>query len=646
MMLLKILALGVLVIGLTQYVAPLGDLHLNLTTRNTEMLRSIADTTEDYAGRHTVILLRREFIASTIADNIINSLTNPMMIIDEEKIPAMRKFVILLPQKNFNYTNLMPSLNHGKMSVYLAVFQHPDFDEETITDLFEEFWSVRIFSVLALWESGENKSIGLYTYKPFSKFHCWNRGQLILLDTWDPVKGSMSKGRKFSFDFKNFYGCDIRCLGITRPPDNIMIRQDDGSWTSDGVGGKVLEIVAKKLNFNPVISVINNNVSEEYGWYFTEGPGELISKALIEEQYDLAYGWFSEAEYGYHGVERTQKTSIDCFGWAVPYRAGPKPDSWSNYVREFSMPVWLMVFISVVGATLTLYFVPALMRAKTDGRFRNVWYSLMYTISTLIEQPHHEKIQASSLRIFISNWLWFGLVITTAYKAMLGSYMAVPLLGPEFMTTEDVIYSKLHVGGGQETLRLLNHIAVRSARTRVLLQRYETLKPQDFGLVTQRIVRDRDFAVFGVKRFIYHYSIPEAKRLRVRIPVRFIPGCLLRPHTTQFMLKKNSYLRNPINRILLRLVESGIIEKWVVHLGRNVVLTVERIKGRSLKLSRCYAPFVLLFIGICISYAVLNAEITMAKKKQKAKENSMLFIKRDLGNHESGLPHPIYPYLP
>ncbi|XP_015374084.1 PREDICTED: uncharacterized protein LOC107169015 [Diuraphis noxia] len=141
------------------------------------------------------------------------------------------------------------------------------------------------------------------------------------------------------------------------------------------------------------------------------------------------------------------------------------------------------------------------------------------------------------------------------------------------------------------------------------MERLQLLPPTNFEQVIDRLVVKRDIALFEVKRFMYYFSIPQAKRIKVKIPIRFLPGCLLRTHTTQFMFNGGSYLIEPVNAVLSTLFETGIVDHWITHLGSNKVLPLEKIRGRVLKLVRLKEAFLFLFFSYAVASIVLVVEI-------------------------------------
>lgn len=192
--------------------------------------------------------------------------------------------------------------------------------------------------------------------------------------------------------------------------------------------------------------------------------------------------------------------------------------------------------------------------------------------------------------------------------------MTVPPRGIEFTRMEQILESNLITMATPRSMRIMNATTATTTISRKFMQRLQQLPFTNFEHVIDRLVVKRDIALFEVKRFMYYYSIPQAKRIKVKIPIRFLPGCLLRTHTTQFMFNGGSYLTEPVNAVLSTLFETGIVDHWIVHLGSNKVLPLEKIRGRVLKLVRLKEAFLFLFFSYSIAFIVLIGEICWSRR--------------------------------
>lgn len=239
---------------------------------------------------------------------------------------------------------------------------------------------------------------------------------------------------------------------------------------------------------------------------------------------------------------------------------------------------------------------------------------IFFVYHTTIDQPIRVQPVWCSLRTFTIHWFWYCMVINVAYKASLGSFMTVPPHGIEFTNMEQILDSQLITMASPRSLQIINGTIATTRISRKFMKRLQLLPPTNFEHIIDRLVIKRDIALFEVKRFMYYYSKSQAKRIKVKIPIRFLPGCLLRTHTTQFMLNGGSYLTDSVDPVLRTLFETGIVDHWITHLGSNKVLPLEKIRSRVLRLVRLKEAFLFLFFGYGVAFIVLLGEICWSNR--------------------------------
>lgn len=317
-----------------------------------ELLNCLSKITRTYFDRHTIYLCFNEEVNTVDFDSFANGVKSPKVIMPYSSITEMKsvKGVHLFLAEDGLYTKL---LNTVQQSYFVAVWtRHQPMNN--IRRVFRDFWGngkhVNIIGLMVT----DDRSVDVFTYMPFSYYGCSKLGRPYHLDHWE--NGTFqSSVNLFSHKPKigNMLGCPLKCVGNEHPPDTVM-RFNGQHWTTSGVGGKVLEIVAKYMNFTPVITSPKSiNLSEMYSWYNSGDVLDKITSMLYTDEADLAFGWYSYAMYNNeYNTELAKTTSVDCLGWAVPYRAGPSPQPWTNYVYEFDRIGWMFIgsmFIIAVG---------------------------------------------------------------------------------------------------------------------------------------------------------------------------------------------------------------------------------------------------------------------------------------------------------
>lgn len=323
-----------------------------------ELFNCLANVTQTYFDRRTIYLNFDESRRVAMADYTITvdafsravqspKVIMPYALLASEVQQVKGAFAFLAEDRL--YAQL---LNSTQQSHFVAVWTRPTTMND-IRRVFRDFWGTgKHVNVIGLVALDDGATVKAYTYQPFTSYGCGKLGRPLLLDRWQ--NGAFRSGVDlFSYKPKtgNMRGCPLVCVGNEHPPDTVLWH-DQYRWTTSGVGGEVLQIVAQHMNFTPVITSPKGDQREMYSWYNNADVLNNITAMLNAEEADLAFGWYSYATHDEYNTRLAKTTSIDCLGWAVPYRAGPPPRSWTNYANEFDRLSWLFIgfmFIVVVG---------------------------------------------------------------------------------------------------------------------------------------------------------------------------------------------------------------------------------------------------------------------------------------------------------
>lgn len=565
--------------------------------------------TDSFVWRSTIVVFEEEIDQIPWIDTLLRSIGKPKIILGKGNPMDLYGFYILFPEFGTSYVGRFCSRNHVE-SKFLLVWTEP-VRQQYIVKVFEQFWRDRRMNVVALSKQKHGHDLKFHSFSPFTEDKCGSVGRPVLINVWNRTTGEfILPSNLFANEKLNFKGCSLNVITNNQPPDSF-VRFDGkyGQWRAAGVGNKILKVAEKYFNFTSIISTSDLYVNLNHTWYYSSQELNRICDAVNNEQADLAIGWYSYASIEMDNldsrVELGRVSSIDCFGWAVPYRAGARPPNLSYFTEEFEPRTWCLILVTFVVACIMFY---CIMR-------RNLLLSNLLVFQTLLEQPvvvNSAQLRQTSFRILFANFCFYSLVVAAAYRASFASFITVSFQGREFTSVSDILESSLQIYGSPEMLKVLKVTAAETNSGAKVLSRFHLLPPGDYTEVMKRVIRRRDIAVLGVKRSLYYYSVSEAKRIKVKIPFRFIPGCLIRPHSTHFLFKRGSYLARPFNVLLNRLFESGIIPHWILHLGSNKVLPTEKFKGRTLRLCFLKEPLYFLAGGYVLSILVFSAEVFLS----------------------------------
>lgn len=186
-----------------------------------------------------------------------------------------------------------------------------------------QFWQFKLVNVVVLVTT--NRSITIFGYNPYLEYSC-NLPKIIEIDRCNIRQGSFVNSNNLfplAETLTNLNKCKLYCFVKNRPPDSLVRRKEDETWELDGVGGKLMEIVQKRINFTAVIQTPELTVTaDKYGYDISRGFPELVANLLNNLTVDFAFGIYSHIIYDNPTTEFAASAVSECYGWAVPAHSG------------------------------------------------------------------------------------------------------------------------------------------------------------------------------------------------------------------------------------------------------------------------------------------------------------------------------------
>ncbi|CAL8144820.1 unnamed protein product [Orchesella dallaii] len=268
---------------------------------------------------------------------------------------------------------------------------------------------------------GDNKQVSYYT----TCVYC-DKGRPILQEITVPPKKSASfqltkvfpdflknfQGKQFTVSTPALAGWLIEIRKIS--PDTWKIRR--------GVMNFCFEHLMNKYNFT----------AKHFPSIGGGGTGFFIAtnKTWIGTVGDVLSG---ASEIGHTTGQIYNRNKVVGFSspivyeWLIFTTGKPLPHfSWKSVHRPFKPEVWMFVIGCIVVAFFTMEW---LLNATYKGEYNDERLMvIMYLVQSFLGQcaTNLEKIPRNSTRMFISFWLIFALLITTAYRSKLVSFLAFP----------------------------------------------------------------------------------------------------------------------------------------------------------------------------------------------------------------------------
>uniref|UniRef100_A0A1B6ECL1 Uncharacterized protein n=1 Tax=Clastoptera arizonana TaxID=38151 RepID=A0A1B6ECL1_9HEMI len=569
------------------------------------VLECVLDITDKYSGRRTFIFLSEEIENNQFAETLILNLSGVKEIVSPQNLTNQEGFFIFIARKNRYYSKILESITSVDNSRFLLIWLQPESNLLQVRSVFEEFWKFEFLDVIALVEM-KYGGLSIYTYFPFTNTRCSDSGPPVLIDTWSHRNSMFTRQKKLYDRYEkiyNLYGCPIQCSGSNRPPDSIIEQLTNTTYNYSGSAGLLFKFITLHMNFTPIINRVSDTTLNNEGNFVNES--SVIANDVASRRVDIGFGMFSRLLDLHSKISFVKETNMDCFTWAVPTGAADGPSMWSTYVGEFSWVIWLLICIYIIIAYFVLRFISNYAKNE-NAQFKNLVNLGFFVYNSFIGAPINELPRTTSFRSFVAAWLYYSLVLSAAYQASLGSFATVPASIANIEDTTQLSRTKFSITGSPQMFYILNSSSDTSYAIRTLLKRFEVLPPGYILPNIERIVVQRDVAVFAAKGLLSFFN----NKLRSNnLSVTYLQSqCVIKSPASPLIVRRVSPLLEPLSVIVGRLFEAGMLIRWE-SISKPVEMNANGLITPKLYLKQMQGAFTFLITGLIVSFIVFIAEL-------------------------------------
>ncbi|KAK9503496.1 hypothetical protein O3M35_010041 [Rhynocoris fuscipes] len=540
-----------------------------------------------------LLLISDEILNYRLADDLLK-LEWPKTVITLSNYNFLRKqkgTYILFPDSNTtNYNRFFEVTSIESSHKRYIIFTESIF---SMYNIFDISWIYKIIDIIAVFRSNSNE-LFIYTYYPFSSYGCRSSQPVLIMKNYSC--NSEIRLNLFSYKRKlnNFHGCP---LTVTIKEEKF---QND---IKDDVPTKLLDLMKLKMNFTSEITSMNNDDNAYAAAYqnFTTASVLSVARGIS----DFGIGRYSQILDYHRSVIIGKETTMDCFTWAVPIKAGRSPSIWTVFIKEFDKYIWLLILIIFIIMSLIFYI--------NNNKRINLYKIFAIFIGNAVKL----NIKSDTKRLTYAYWLLYSFIIVSAYQACLGSLVIVPAETADIDTTSDLLKSDLELKSIPKIYYILSSSRETSDKIKQVLNRFELLLPdENFSQAIYQIFTDRNLAIFHtlnkLSKVEYFLKLKYNKPKIIHIIKK---TCLITSHTSPVIMKRGSYLLKPINDLLTKLIESGLILYWEIDNTKNFKLhnLTDSLNRKPMNLTGMYGGLAALSIGYLVAIVAFISEIVYNK---------------------------------
>ncbi|KAI5641640.1 ligand-gated ion channel domain-containing protein [Phthorimaea operculella] len=448
---------------------------------------------------------------------------------------------------------------------------------------------------------------------------------------------------------RNLNGEVLNVVYLDHVPSVVVLKTNE-STKIGGVEIEILNTLAKKMNFEPKLYQPENVDLYKWGQKQPNGSFSGLLGEMVNGHADVALGNLQYTPYHLELTDLSIPYTSQCWTFLTPEAL--TDNSWKTLILPFKLYMWITVLLVLLITGAIFYglarFYMNLQEYKKEQKHRNrigfqdkeedidakpglylfgeIINSILYTYGMLLVVSLPKLPTGWSIRL-LTGWYWlYCILLVVSYRASMTAILANPMPRVTIDTLRELVDSKVSCGGwGTETKKFfegsLDDIGQKIG------QRFEMI---DDPFEAAAKVAKGTYAYYDNAEFLKYISV---KRKNVLMDVdefdnstmnatesiqtsedernlHIMTDCVVNiPVSVGF--HKNSPLKPLADLYIQRIVEVGLVEKWLndaMYTIRSLDTSQDEIKA-LMNLKKLYGAFIALAIGYFLSFIALLGEL-------------------------------------
>jgi hypothetical protein len=517
---------------------------------------------------------------------------------------------------------------------FTAVDKVPE-EQPLIQSIFGELWENDVVDAIMLTpnvkaHTPSAATLDVHTWFPFAKDHC--RGPVVRTVILDQCamngEGQFDKNANlFPDKMSNFHGCVVTASTFPYVPYVFPMKERDSNIThySDGLEINVLQSIATALNFKVKFLPENeHNVSKWQG----------LSDEVSRKESDLGFAAMPHTVHAIGNRDHSVGYLKETIRWFGPQAKASA--HWKSPVTMFKPLMWLLLLIVYIISSLIFCLLANVKNTvKEHASYTNAPVCCLQTFSIMLGVAVCARPNTRYLRLFFILWVFYCLLINTAYQSSLISVLTQPQFEPAVGTVDELLDSEMSFGFVWRFNLWYND--TEDMKSEVLINNY--IPCRDLDLCLKRIASKQDFAICGGESHLLYLS--QTQYCVSGVP-QFLP---FKDEVTSFLVtmffRVGSVFLESFNKAIYRVTESGIVQKFWTDIKLNHIGNIQEdgngvdewdadghgSDAEVLTVHHLQGAFVLQLLGLAFGISAFIIEIICFKFKKPRSSPSTMNLK-------------------
>ncbi|XP_029043114.2 ionotropic receptor 21a-like isoform X2 [Osmia bicornis bicornis] len=468
------------------------------------------------------------------------------------------------------------------------------------------------------------------------------------IDTW--YKGKLRYGSNhFTEKTTNLQKRHLRIAvfehipAVTEKSRAYYNKRPNNSLEALGIEFELIQIISKAMNFKPKYYMPYNIVSEKWG---IEGENQTYTGLVNEAVRGKAAFYLGDLHYTLRHLNYFDLTipyNTECLTFLTPESL--TENSWKLLILPFKLYTWIALLLTLILGGAAFYFLSlsyqryiSLYKSQTNVEsvsmkeeikglylFTEIGNSILYTYSMLFQVSLPNLPSPWAIRLLIGWWWIYSILVAVAYKASMTATLANPVARVTIDTLTQLAESSIEVGGwneeGKDFFLMSSDLSSQEVGNKFQLiehekEAIEKVANGSFGYYENSYLLRHA----RVKRQILEREKKENKTAEdtsLKHNLHIMEECVINVPIALGM-EKNSPLKPHVDILIRRIIEIGLVQKWlsdVMEWSKIMEIRQETESEKALvNLHKLQGAFIAIVIGYFLAFIILMGEIFYWKR--------------------------------
>ncbi|KAJ4441323.1 hypothetical protein ANN_11178 [Periplaneta americana] len=364
----------------------------------------------------------------------------------------------------------------------------------------------------------------------------------------------------------------------------------------------ILDIIVRHLNLSYYFVAPQNEAG-----YYDKVVGLIMSVASSNA--DIALGTLPLNARATEMADFLTPFFSSDLHWYVPC---PKPFfTPEKLLAIFSLHVWILSIVVLISVATITYWISRFSNSKEHKHYRSPIRCFLSIWAIFLSVSAPKLPLSSTVRIFFLLFLWFSVAMNTIFQAFFTSFLLNPGVIDQIRTIEELLSSGVEYGYDR---KLDNYLFPNKTETLAIKMLERAKDCVDYRKCLSKVINDGNYATLRSEIYAQYFvatTMPGRENVLCSLDSRFLT------YTATMYLRKNSPYVEPFNKVLGRLINSGIINKMVddVMYGWHFQRAPDSDKYDIETVDDSYFQFTTQHLAVSFYILIIGSSVCVSRKR-------------------------------